>query len=162
MLVDGCRWDQRYRLISCFFLIPHIRLRRSATPFTPPQSGTGSAVRDADLPEGPSGRLLAQREEVEEAEFPGLRWLVQVCDCNTLYASRWQVIFGFFLFCFVFLSSTNFLICCLYGPFMYVCLYFCWLFLITDQSNWYHHHFWHWMPLSCYVFTQTFPLINSS
>ena len=27
---------------------------------------------DADLPEGPESRLLAQREEDEEAEFPGL------------------------------------------------------------------------------------------
>lgn len=63
-LLSPCRW-------SLHLLHSH------PPPFLPEE--TEQRSEDADLPEGSQGGLLAQREEDEEAELPGLHGSLQVC-----------------------------------------------------------------------------------
>lgn len=79
LLVVGSIRKQRNKLVSPYFYISTAQVETFGHTVLPAWVGP-ARCGDADLPKGPSGRLLAQREEVEEAEFPGLRWYVQVCS----------------------------------------------------------------------------------
>lgn len=95
LLVVGSIRKQRNKLVSSYFYISTGQVETFGHTILPAWVGPGARCGDADLPKGPSGRLLAQREEVEEAEFPGLRWYVQVCSWSDfgIYPFRCQVIF---------------------------------------------------------------------
>lgn len=94
LLVVGSIRKPRNKLVSSYFYISTGQVETFGHTILPAWVGPGARCGDADLPKGPSGRLLAQREEVEEAEFPGLRWYVQVCSWSDfgIYPFRCQVI----------------------------------------------------------------------
>lgn len=95
LLVVGSIRKQRNKLVSSYFYISTAQVETFGHTILPAWVGPGARCGDADLPKGPSGRLLAQREEVEEAEFPGLRWYVQVCSWSDfgIYPFRCRVMF---------------------------------------------------------------------